>query len=110
LAWPGATADLGAADADAAVDDGFGLLNIVADTNVLALDATLGNLRAVNGAGEKVEGADKVNNPSTKFPDDLGSRIASIGRDIARAWKQKHCRRAGPLVKPGFMDLRSTAG
>jgi D-alanine-D-alanine ligase len=72
-----ATANIRAADAGAPVDDGFTLLSdVIADTNVLALDATLKNLRAVNGAKDLVDGADKVNNPSTKFPDDLGSRIA----------------------------------
>jgi D-alanine-D-alanine ligase len=65
------------ADAAAPSDDGLAALaDVVADTNVFALETTLKNLRAVNGADEAVERTDKVNNPSTQSPDDLGSRMA----------------------------------
>jgi D-alanine-D-alanine ligase len=66
-----------ASDADGPADDGFARLSeVVADTNLLALEATLKNLRAANGAQESVEGSDKVNSSSTNSTDDLGSRMA----------------------------------
>ena len=73
-----AAANARPADAESSlVDDGFTLLNdVIADTSLLALDATLKNLRAVNGAKDTEGGADTVNRSSTESPDDVGSRRA----------------------------------
>ena len=69
---PADTASATAAAADALGDDGL-LHDVIADTNLLALETTLKNLRAVKNPGE---GTEKVNKSSTKSSDDLGSRMA----------------------------------
>jgi D-alanine-D-alanine ligase len=68
---------LRAAHADAQAEDEFTFLHdVIADTNVLALETTLNTLRSGNAAERAVEGSDKVNNPSTNSTDDLESRMA----------------------------------
>jgi D-alanine-D-alanine ligase len=65
-----------AADVHAQADE-LSLLNeVIADTNLLALGTTLRDLQAANRAQEAIDGADKVNKPSTNPNDDLESRMA----------------------------------